>query len=149
MIFIIALSLSVMIMLASVYLLGKIRKEDWPKIYSVAAYIGLSLGILFFLGSATAGIARGMCHHKKECVQSCSHGQGYGDMMKCGHSCGHGAHGGQGMMSCGHSCPMHGGGMNTRGGKCRMHKKMNFDNGQANSTIEIEVQKEGEEAAEE
>ena len=146
MIFIIALLLALMVILASLYMLARGKKEEWSKIYAVAAYISLSLGLLFFVGSTAAGIAKAMCHSKCHKENSCGYSQGQCSMAGHGQSCHKGAWGqGHGMMQCRHSCGMkmngHEGCMTI--GNCKMHKKMRFGHGNpsGDATIEVEVQK--------
>ncbi|HAW52112.1 MAG TPA: hypothetical protein DCX54_07275 [Flavobacteriales bacterium] len=140
MIIVVALSLSLLVVLASLALLAKTKKEELPKGYVFASYATLSLGILMFLGSIMGGIVKS-CHHRGQ--NSCHMSQAAGN---CGHmaECSKGAMGGAHMgsdcqhKSCKSSCTMggHGHGNWQEGG---MHKKMCIKKGGVTKEIKIDV----------
>ena len=144
MIIIVALSLSLLVVLAALALLAKTKKDELPKGYVFASYAVLSLGILMFLGSIMGGVMRS-CQHRgnNSCYTSQEGGQcsqmSHGSHAKMCKS--HkGSHHGQNM-SCGSSCSKggnHAGCSSMKSGK--MHKRMCVKKGGDTKEIEIEME---------
>jgi hypothetical protein len=107
MIIIVALSLSLLVVLAALALLAKTKKEDLPKGYVFASYATLSLGILMFLGSIMGGIMKSCQHRGNDSCYSSQHGakcSQFSDCTKSNKCSSHkGIHNGQ-HKSCGSSC---------------------------------------------
>ena len=153
MIIIVALSLSLLVVLAALALLAKTKKEDLPKGYVFASYAVLSLGVLMFLGSIMGGVMRTCQKRGHDSCYSSQQGEKCGHMSTCskaGMSCAHMGmnHGQQGM--CGSSC--------TKGGhhaKCdgmhegMMHKKMCIKKGGITKDVEIRMEIDDDEVGEE
>ena len=108
--------------LAALFLLAKAQKENLGKLYSVSAYVVLTVSVLVILFSITAGIMH--CCHGGGCAKGkgghgCKGGKSECPMMKgsCGSesSCSSDA----GSCSKGGSCEM-GGKSCSKGGSCSM-----------------------------
>lgn len=109
MLFVIALSLSSLVILAGLYLLSRSKKENLSNVYQFSSYAAIVLGFLLFAGTIVGGGMRMMhCkkgHHAQSMCSPMHHG---GAMSMCGSSCGMKGHGmmGHGMKG---MCGMKGG----------------------------------------
>ena len=153
MIIVVALSLSLLVVLASLALLAKTKKDDLPKGYVFASYAVLSLGVLMFLGSIMGGVMR-TCHKRgHDSCYSSQQGENCSHMSSCSKAGMGSAHMGAtncGHKSCGSSCTMGGhhkghGDWNEGG----MHKKMCIKKGGITKEIQIEVDVDDDDDSEE
>ena len=142
MIIIVALSLSLLVVLAALALLAKTKKEDLPKGYVFASYATLSLGILMFLGSIMGGIIRSCQHRGYDSCYSSHHGAKCSQFSDCkkASSCSshkgihHGQHGAY------ESSCTKGGHHANCDGKFKMHKRMHVKKGGISKDIEIKME---------
>ena len=165
MIGVIGVALSILVMLAGLYLLAKSKKDSLGNLYIFSSYSAIALGGLLFVGTIVGGVMMS-CHHSKghsscyvkgsdsSCGQasSCSkensckshhkshkkHGSCYGSGS--GHYGGH--HGGQ--ASCGHggcsSSKHHGDKKCERKIRKYIHRDIDVDDDDDEKEIEVEVE---------
>ena len=168
---IIAVSLSVLVILAGLSMLAKSKKESLGKLYIFSSYAAIFIGLGLFIGGNIGGMKR-LVH--ANCGSSCYSSGGHGGASSCasystnkgGGGCGHasfghgsyghgsscgyggkqscssGGHAGYGQGSCGHAGCSHG------GEKHKVIKKIYRHDGGENIKIKVEVEEEDNDEAE-
>jgi len=148
---IIAVSLSVLVILAGLSMLAKSKKESLGKLYVISSYAAIFIGLILFIGGNIGGMKRllhancgtTVCgssfgHSGPSSCASFSAHKGGG----CGHaSVGHGSYGYGGKQSCtsgGHAGCDHGS-CNHGAKKGKICKKI-YRHGEAGENIEIKVE---------
>lgn len=145
MIAIIALCLSILVILAGMYLLSKSKKESLGNFYLFSSYSAIILGALLFAGTVIGGVCMRHCQGGK---QGSCYSQGYDA------KCGNGAMGGHCMSMCksggAGQCASMGGGMCHGGGAmaCSQTGKMGKCGGMKHHEMMIEVHSDDDEGDE-